>query len=170
MFVESYYKEGAGMAAIGKRRVFTILFSVGIICTWHGYGGSQAINKYVGSEACKSCHAEEYGSFYKHSKKVRSYESIAMMKKELTDSELQGCYKCHTTGYGEPGGFRSEQETPQLKNAGCETCHGPGGTHVETGDKGDIKGKLGAADCDRCHSSERVAAFKYKPLIYGGAH
>ncbi|HIJ68796.1 MAG TPA: hypothetical protein HPP81_06780 [Deltaproteobacteria bacterium] len=39
---------------------------------------------------------------------------------ELTDSESLGCYKCHTTGCGEPGGFRSEQETPQLRNARCE--------------------------------------------------
>ena len=132
--------------------------------------GAQERNKFVGSEACKACHAGEYESFLKHSKKVASYESIALMKKELTDSEMQDCYKCHTTGYGEPGGFRSEQETPQLKNAGCETCHGSGGTHSETVNKDDIKGKLTAADCDRCHSSDRVAAFKYKPLIYGGAH
>ncbi|SPF44956.1 conserved exported hypothetical protein [Syntrophobacter sp. SbD1] len=158
------------MAAIGMRRVFALLFSLGIVCTWLGYGRAQERNKYVGSETCKACHAEEYESFLKHSKKVGSYQSIALMKKELSGSELQGCYKCHTTGYGEPGGFRSEQETPQLKNAGCETCHGPGGTHSETGDKDDIKGKLTMADCDRCHSADRVAAFRYKPLIYGGAH
>ena len=161
---------GAGMDTIGIRRVFVLLFSVGIVCTWFCYGEAQEGNKYVGSEVCKTCHLEEYDSFLKHSKKVGSYESIVLMKKELSDSELQTCYKCHTTGYGEPGGFRSEQETPQLKNAGCETCHGSGGAHSETGNKDDIKGKLTAADCDKCHSSDRVAAFKYKPLIYGGAH
>lgn len=31
---------------------------------------------------------------------------------------------CTWPGYGEPGGFRFEKETPQLRNAGCETCHG----------------------------------------------
>jgi hypothetical protein len=25
-------------------------------------------------------------------------------------------------------------------------------------------------DCEVCHISERVKAFKYKPLIHGGAH
>jgi len=80
------------------------------------------------------------------------------------------CFECHTTGYKEPGGFRSEHETPHLKNAGCEVCHGPGSLHVETGEPKDIKGSLTAEDCDVCHSSERVEAFDYKPLIHGGAH
>jgi hypothetical protein len=25
-------------------------------------------------------------------------------------------------------------------------------------------------DCESCHISERVNAFRYKPLIHGGAH
>ena len=77
---------------------------------------------------------------------------------------------CHTTGYGSPGGFVSLKETPHLKDAGCEVCHGPGSVHCKTEDSADINGKLSIADCERCHSAERVAAFKFKPLIYGGAH
>jgi hypothetical protein len=92
------------------------------------------------------------------------------MQKSLTNQELKSCFECHTTGYGEPGGFKSESETPHLKNAGCEVCHGPGSTHVETNDPEDIKGDLTAKDCEKCHNSDRVGAFRYKPLIYGGAH
>lgn len=125
---------------------------------------------YVGSDACRDCHETEYVNFKTYAKKAHSYESIKVMKKGLTAAEFCRCFECHTTGYKEPGGFRSEQETPNLKNAGCEVCHGPGSLHVETAEPQDIMGSLTAKDCEVCHSEERVSAFHYKPLIHGGAH
>ncbi len=125
---------------------------------------------YVGSEACIDCHEVEYKNFKTFAKKAHSYESIKAMKKGLTETEFRKCFECHTTGYKKPGGFVSEKKTPHLKDAGCEVCHGPGSLHAETGEPEDIKGHLTAKDCEVCHSAERVAAFDYKPLIYGGAH
>ncbi|MBW1795604.1 MAG: cytochrome C [Deltaproteobacteria bacterium] len=125
---------------------------------------------YVGSDACQDCHETEYENFKTYAKKAHSYESIKVMKKGLTEAEFRKCFECHTTGYKKPGGFRSEQETPNLKNAGCEVCHGPGSLHVETGEPEDIIGSMTAKDCEVCHSAERVGAFHYKPLIHGGAH
>jgi hypothetical protein len=92
------------------------------------------------------------------------------MKKGLTEKEIKGCYYCHTTGYGKPGGFISPEKTPYLENAGCEVCHGPGEFHVKTKSPNDIKRQLTLKDCEVCHTSERVRAFRYKPLIHGGAH
>lgn len=126
--------------------------------------------KFVGTESCKECHETEFNSFKEFNKKAHSFKSINALKKGLTDAELKKCYECHTTGYGKTGGFRSEQETPHLRDAGCEVCHGPGSLHIESGDPKDIKGKLTAKDCESCHNSERINAFKYKPLVYGGAH
>ena len=68
------------------------------------------------------------------------------------------------------GGFVSEEETPQLQNLGCESCHGPGSLHADSGDPEDIVGELTAADCEQCHNAERVDNFKFKPLLFGGAH
>lgn len=127
-------------------------------------------NLYVGSAACKSCHEEEYRSFITYAKKSRSFESIEKLKKGLTGEEIKKCYSCHTTGYGKPGGFISPEETPHLKNAGCEVCHGPGELHVSTERPADIKLHLTTEDCEVCHISERVKAFRYKPMIHGGAH
>lgn len=132
---------------------------------WSGDGGG-----YAGSEACMECHETEYHNFKTYAKKYKSFESIAKLKKGLTQEEIEGCYQCHTTGYGKPGGFISPERTPHLKEAGCEVCHGPGAAHAESGDPEDIKGRLDVKDCEACHVSERVEAFEYKPLIYGGAH
>jgi hypothetical protein len=105
-----------------------------------------------------------------YAKKSRSFESIERVRKGLTKEEIKECYYCHTTGYGKPGGFISPQKTPHLKNAGCEVCHGPGELHVKTKSPQDIKRHLTMKDCEVCHTSERVKAFRYKPLIHGGAH
>ena len=126
--------------------------------------------RYVGSMACRDFHEKQYESFTTYAKKSTSFQSIKRLRKELTEEEVQGCYSCHTTGYGDPGGFVSEEATPHLKNAGCEVCHGPGESHVETKKSDDIKGRLTQEDCERCHTSERVKAFRYKPLVHGGAH
>ena len=130
----------------------------------------ETVKTYLGSEVCRECHEEEYGQFKKFAKKSQSFQSVKKMAQGLTEEELKDCFKCHTTGYGKHGGFRSETETPHLKNTGCEVCHNPGSMHVETGDPEDIKGDLTTKDCEICHNSERVADFNYKPLIYGGAH
>lgn len=128
------------------------------------------VPKYVGSEACKNCHEAEYKSFISYAKKATSYNSIERIKDRLTEEELKGCYLCHTTGYGKPGGFISVEKTPHLKNAGCEVCHGPGELHVKTQNKDHIKNQLTIKDCEVCHTEERVRAFRYRPLIHGGAH
>jgi hypothetical protein len=124
---------------------------------------------YVGSEGCKECHEKAYSSFME-SPKAHSFESIARAAKGLEKAELNQCFECHTTGYGKEGGFKSEQETPQLKEAGCEVCHGPGGLHCETGDPKDIKGKLTSNDCDSCHNADRINSFKRRPMVHGGTH
>ncbi len=126
---------------------------------------------YIGSDACAACHDKQYDTYSKFSKKSHSSKSIQIMASDLTPEELKNCYGCHTTGYGKPGGFVSFEATPAMANAGCEVCHGPGSAHAEAGgDATLIKGKLTMADCEGCHSAERVAAFNFKPMLYAGAH
>lgn len=132
--------------------------------------GKDTASPYTGPAACKRCHEKEYASFMAYSKKSRSFESIEKLRKGLTAEEITKCYRCHTTGYGKPGGFVSPQKTPHLKNAGCEVCHGPGALHVRTQNPRDLKAHPTMQDCEVCHTSERVRAFRYKPLIHGGAH
>ena len=125
---------------------------------------------YVGSEVCSECHEQEYNNFKSYAKKAKSFESIKKMKKKLTAEEYQACFECHTTGYGKKGGFVSEEETPELSDAGCEVCHGPGSLHVESEDPDLIVRNVDMENCNTCHSNDRIEAFDFKPLLFGGAH
>ena len=125
---------------------------------------------YVGTATCKECHEDVYENFKAYAKKAKSYQSIKIMQKGLTAEEIKECYACHTTGYGKPGGFVSIEKTPQLQDAGCEVCHGPGSKHAESEDPEDIIADLEAESCKTCHNSSRVEAFNFKPMLYGGAH
>jgi len=127
-------------------------------------------NKYVGSSFCKPCHETQYIAFTNYARKSHSFESVQKMKKGLTDDEIKTCYGCHTTGYGKPGGFVSVEKTPELKNVGCEVCHGPGALHIKTGNPSQIIRKVTIDICRKCHIQERVQAFRYKPIIFAGSH
>lgn len=133
--------------------------------------GAASSGRYVGSKACSECHESEFENYRKFSKKAHSDRSVRIMAQDLTDEELQECFTCHATGVGKPGGFVSFEQTPEMANAGCEVCHGPGYDHVESGgDPELIKADLEVSDCEVCHNADRVSAFDYKPLLFGGAH
>ena len=125
---------------------------------------------YAGSDSCLPCHQAECENYFQYARKSHSFQSVQKMTKGLETYELKECYACHTTGYGKSGGFISVEQTPELKNAGCEVCHGPAGRHTETEDPDDIIQKVTIDICHKCHTEERVGAFRYTPMIHGGGH
>ncbi|MEF2145339.1 MAG: cytochrome c family protein [Desulfovibrionaceae bacterium] len=143
-----------------------LLISAGLA----GSAWSQESNRYIGSARCGECHDEQHEFFTRDSKKAHSWNSIERMKSNLKPNELKECYTCHTTGYGQPGGFVSYESTPEMADVGCETCHGPGERHAESLDTADIKRTPTIKDCEHCHSKERIHDFQFKPLRFSGAH
>ncbi|EGB14967.1 cytochrome c family protein [Pseudodesulfovibrio mercurii] len=161
MFNRSLWIKGCCALSLAALVVFAVLAE----------SGRANSGRYVGSESCSECHEKEYGNYKKFAKKAHSGESVKIMMGDLTKEELAECYGCHMTGYGKPGGFVSFEQTPNMAQAGCEVCHGPGYDHVESGGDPDlIKRNLTLDDCTVCHNPERVEAFDFKPLLYGGAH
>jgi len=135
-----------------------------------GRSAPAAQKLYVGTEACRSCHEDQYARFTRYAKKNHSFQSVKKLVKGLTEKEIQGCWQCHTTGYGQPGGFQSETQTPHLANTGCEVCHGPGSAHLSSQNPADIMAVPTMKNCESCHNAERIEAFRFKPLLHGGAH
>jgi peroxiredoxin len=103
--------------------------------------------RHVGSDACRSCHAKEYASWAAgpHAAALAALET----KHKSGDAN---CLKCHTTGFGREGGFQPGAAAlahSDLARVGCESCHGPGGNHVDAPNKIGTIVALGDK-CDSC--------------------
>lgn len=152
-------------------RILAGLFLAGALTAlWAAAPSAAEPPAFVGSKTCSQCHEDQYESFTKYSKKAHSWHSIAVMQAKLKPAELKQCFECHTTGFGRPGGFVSYEATPDLAQVGCETCHGPGSVHAASGDPKDIRRKPELATCQTCHNAQRIEDFRFKPLVYSGAH
>lgn len=85
--------------------------------------------KYVGAEACKSCHSQAYEVWTK-SKHAHAHETLVNKAKH---KDLE-CVSCHVVGFADPAGFPGVSEvnlgSSHLKNVQCENCHGPRGEHI----------------------------------------
>ena len=81
-------------------------------------------NGYVGQGACAGCHGDKFEK-YQGTEHYTAYNLITNLTGAAYTNELP----YHTVGYGQPSGFTTASATPQLKNVGCENCHGPAGWH-----------------------------------------
>jgi hypothetical protein len=80
--------------------------------------------RYVGKNTCAACHYSKFRT-WKHEKHALGFEILP--QKYRKDPK---CLTCHTTGYGEPTGYK-DASTPQLAGITCESCHGPGSEHAK---------------------------------------
>ncbi len=125
--------------------------------------------EYVGSQACRSCHTAEYETWsaQPHARAVQSLAGPG----ERGNAE---CLACHTTGYGQKGGFpagAAPDQHPDLVGVGCESCHGPGGEHVAPGAarRGTIVSLGDKCDscvilqiCGSCHDDANDPGFEFE--------
>jgi len=85
---------------------------------------------YVGSESCVKCHTAESAK-WKETAHSHAFEALERIAKRPSLRQFDGeCVICHTVGLGYKTGFRDEIASPNLKNVGCESCHGPGSGHI----------------------------------------
>ena len=105
--------------------------------------------KYVGSDACKDCHADAYDIWKNGNDKKGGPHFRAT--KDLTDPGERTwvkrhhdpeCLSCHVTGWNPQQYFPYESgymklDDVELHGSGCENCHGPGSLHVDA-ENGDI--------------------------------
>src|SRR5262249_7418991 len=84
---------------------------------------------FVGSQACKNCHKSAY-KVWMNSDHAHAYQSLENAKKPSLRQFDPECIVCHTVGFAYHSGFRSAEQTPKLKDVGCESCHGPASQHV----------------------------------------
>lgn len=115
-------------------------------------GGAEEKATFVGDAKCNKCHSKQHGSW----KKTKLFKSLESLKptaeadnKELFEAKKKAnldpakdystdaaCLKCHTTGYGQDGGY-PEKVTPEnekvaklMGSVSCEACHGAGSLYL----------------------------------------
>ena len=68
--------------------------------------------------------------------------------------------------YQEPGGFCRLSDVGNLKDVGCENCHGPGSVHVEDEDPDSITLASTEKTCAGfCHVPEHSDKFEYTSYL-----
>jgi hypothetical protein len=110
----------------------------------------------AGTEACRKCHEDDCRLWGKstHATAWKSLEA----KGAHVDPE---CQRCHSTGYGLPGGFASLKDAARV-NVGCESCHGPCGGHAADSDVHTAYFGQAKNSCATCHDRENSPKFEYE--------
>lgn len=131
---------------------------------------------YIGSNQCASCHGAAH-EFWKGTEHAGAVQTLKKRDK-LFDTK---CVGCHVVGYEEPGGsvlgkWRYDEEvdgetiTKDLRNVGCESCHGPGSHHWRNpvgsdGRAQHIVADPGESTCKTCHVPEHSPSFEFPGYV-----
>jgi hypothetical protein len=88
------------------------------------------VSGYAGSAACKDCHPTAF-KVWAASDHHKAYATLVGAKYPSLREYDAECIVCHTVGFRFQGGFADATATPNLKDVGCESCHGPCEIHVK---------------------------------------
>lgn len=81
---------------------------------------------FIGVTKCASCHFDKFSDWRKSQEKhAKAFEILP-----AASQADPACLKCHTTGFGQPGGYAAATDR-SLAGITCESCHGPGSAHAE---------------------------------------
>jgi hypothetical protein len=132
--------------------------------------GTHATATFTGTESCVKCHASA-AAIWQGSRHAGAFAALVAVRADADPS----CVGCHTIGFEKPSGYRRENGDSRLTNVGCESCHGPGSTHLAQRTGGGPVTfhfrPLAAGDCMKCHNGEFSRPFVWNafwPLVQHG--
>ncbi|HLJ12721.1 MAG TPA: multiheme c-type cytochrome [Planctomycetaceae bacterium] len=108
----------------------------------------------AGTVVCQECHADA-SAIWRDSNHSHAWETLVADEAHVDPM----CQKCHTTGFGLPGGFQSRSKSAALVSVGCESCHGPAKAHADTPAK--RTPFVAREQCTRCHDHENSPEFEF---------
>ncbi|HJN76447.1 MAG TPA: multiheme c-type cytochrome [Myxococcota bacterium] len=115
---------------------------------------------YATAAACLNCHSRSL-SKWSLTRHAQALEGL----RERGQHENPECLACHTTGFGEPGGF-AEVTNAALRvwgNVQCEACHGPMGGHPR--DDTVVSPEVTEATCRGCHDQANSPGFDFATYL-----
>lgn len=120
-----------------KRLIMLISVSAAIVFASTVFAEEKG--SYVSYKKCGGCHISQRDSWL-DTTHAKAFDSLKpkVKAKEKKKAKLdpnkdytndKDCIGCHTTGYGEKGGYKAdmpEKKAKFLQSVGCEMCHGAG--------------------------------------------
>jgi len=152
-----------------KKNLFLIILFISIFIFILLSADEEEVPKpeYVSYKKCKTCHKDIYNS-WKETTHYTNFQAVL----DSTGLDDTTCFTCHTTGYGEQGGFVDTTETPDLIGVQCESCHGPGSLYkkysiMKDHEKCIENGLYEQTEevCTRCHTEEQSPDFNYEEAV-----
>ncbi len=123
---------------------------------------------YAGMDSCVTCHSAIYAR-WPASAHARAYLDLY----ERGEHRNPDCLRCHTTGFGVPGGFADPADA-SLLNVQCEACHGPLDKHVQDAKRPGLRPAGGRpvdeAVCRTCHDVANSPGFDYAEYLSRISH
>ena len=117
---------------------------------------------FVGWRACEKCHKPQT-EFWERTDHSAAYQTLVEAEQQFN----LDCVGCHVTAKYETIKISDNDADlltlpSELKQVGCEICHGPGRFHAASRDPKSISRRPAASVCLRCHTPERDEKFNYK--------
>ena len=116
---------------------------------------------YASSGSCSNCHIQEFARWTYTDHAQAAWMSLV----ERDATENPECVSCHSTGFGEVGGFG--ELTPanlrKFKAVQCEGCHGPMRGH--NGSNNVHSRPITEASCLGCHDAANSPDFEFASYL-----
>ena len=122
---------------------------------------SEAPHGYAAASACVTCHTNEF-TRWTYTDHARAAWTSLLKRNETDNVE---CVQCHTTGFGQPGGFGelTSGNLGRFKAVQCEACHGPLVGHP---DDPRVKAEpVTVQTCLGCHDEANSPDFDYESYL-----
>ncbi len=106
---------------------------------------------YLTADACQPCHPSTYDG-WNTTGHAGAWDALI-----ADPNYTAACDGCHTTGFGQTGGFVDIGSTPEMVDVQCEECHGPGTDHLAappSQKSATIVVDLSSELCGQCHQGE----------------
>lgn len=114
---------------------------------------------HAGSTACRSCHAPQFKKWL-NTKHASAYTTLERKEQQFNAK----CLPCHVTGaFGQPDEVVLNLAA-DLRQVGCETCHGPSKQHAARPQSAK-PGRPGKDTCLRCHTAEQSDNFIFSEAL-----
>lgn len=141
------------------KRLFIIPVLCGLLISLAALSHAELFGDYVSYKSCADCHGEIVEGW----KTTPHAHAFATLKEQGEEKQSNpGCVRCHVVAMDDDGGFMDLELTPELTDVQCESCHGPGLSHSQSGDPADLTVQPDEKLCRTCHTEGQDKNFNYE--------